>query len=160
MLRGTCPRRTYDVWPNKVRPRHVTVLRSHGQSKETGCQERRDGAFAVRMAVAVDLAIGNGFDSGQPRRLYRNDDGHLTASAFGHRLKQTTPRAWRGATTTATATWTSPSATTVSPTGCTATTAAVLTTSAVWSSVEADTTYSVAWGDYDGDGDLDLAVGN
>ena len=35
-----------------------------------------------------------------------------------------------------------------------------LTSSAVWSSTEADDTSSVAWGDYDGDGDLDLAVGN
>ncbi|MBP8106495.1 MAG: VCBS repeat-containing protein [Caldilineaceae bacterium] len=31
---------------------------------------------------------------------------------------------------------------------------------AVWSSAEADITYSVAWGDVDNDGDLDLAVGN
>ncbi len=36
----------------------------------------------------------------------------------------------------------------------------MLTASAVRSSVESDDTSSVAWGDYDGDGDLDLAAGN
>jgi len=35
-----------------------------------------------------------------------------------------------------------------------------LLTTAVWSSSESDDTEGVAWGDWDGDGDLDLAAGN
>jgi len=62
----------------------------------------------------LDLAVGNGFgylDLGGYNRLYRNDDGVLTGAP-------------------------------------------------VWSSGENDVTESVAWGDVDADGDLDLAVGN
>ena len=36
----------------------------------------------------------------------------------------------------------------------------VLQTADPWMSGDADITYSVAWGDVDGDGDLDLAAGN
>ncbi len=39
-------------------------------------------------------------------------------------------------------------------------TVASLGTTAVWSSPDSDDTRSIAWGDWDGDGDLDLAVGN
>ena len=59
----------------------------------------------------LDLAVGNGEGNGEPNRLYRNDQGTLTAGA-------------------------------------------------VWSSTESDWTDSVAWGDSDGDGDLDLVAGN
>ena len=36
----------------------------------------------------------------------------------------------------------------------------VLSVGAAWASVEHALTRSIAWGDVDGDGDLDLAVGN
>ena len=36
----------------------------------------------------------------------------------------------------------------------------VITTTAAWSSSESDASQSLAWGDWDGDGDLGLAMGN
>jgi hypothetical protein len=60
----------------------------------------------------LDLATGNAnLPSGQPNRIYRNEQLPLTSSA-------------------------------------------------VWSSTEVDNTFCLAWGDYDGDRQLDLATGN
>ena len=106
----------------------------------------------------LDLAAGNS-RTGQPRVRERRVGSHSLASVWTSATR-TGPRAWRGATGTATATSTSPPGTAARPTGSTRTTGRHRLLTSAWTSADSDDTVSVAWGDWDGDGDLDLAVGN
>ena len=115
----------------------------------------------------LDLAVGNW---NQPNRLYRNDSGVLTSSWQSTEADLSSSVAWGdydgdGDLDLAVGNGgfqdtgiiilpeEQPNRVYLNDNGS-------LTNSAVWSSAEVDATASVAWADYDGNGTLDLAVGN
>jgi FG-GAP-like repeat/FG-GAP repeat/IPT/TIG domain len=120
----------------------------------------------------LDLAVGN---YGRPNQLFRNQNGKLeliwqTQLEPGQTLQdQTFSVAWGdydgdGDLDLAVGNGCSASNQSSTPVGqpnrLYRNDHGVLTTQAVWSSAETECTFSLVWGDYDGDGKPDLAVGN
>jgi subtilisin-like proprotein convertase family protein len=102
-----------------------------------------------------------------PNRVYRNDNGALTSSAtwLSNETDSTQGIAWGdvdgdGDLDLAVGNGEYSGARARQPLRLYRNENGILTPSTTWSSVETDTTWSIAWGDVEGDGDLDLAAGN
>ena len=119
----------------------------------------------------LDLAVGNGCDLSHPDcrsvRLYRNDEGDLTTSTIwaSEETDNTTSIAWGGYDRDGDLDLAVGNGCDSSYPDCRSVRlyrneGGDLMANAIWSSTKTDDTRSVAWGDYDGDGYLDLAVGN
>ncbi|HUW09088.1 MAG TPA: VCBS repeat-containing protein, partial [Anaerolineae bacterium] len=115
----------------------------------------------------LDLAVGNGeFWGGQANSLYRNDGGVMSSNALwtSAETEPTQTVAWGDVDGDGDLDLAVGNACVMDdacyPNRIYRNDGGTLSSDSVWASTELDDTESLAWGDFDGDGDLDLAAGN